>query len=73
MLIAYAENDTDEFRRQSMEFARGLQRSGKLYGMMLLRGIGHFAILDELYKPGSELLHAVLAHATLVTGRYRST
>lgn len=63
VLVGYAERDTDEFRRQSEEFARRLDRSGRLYGKIVVSGVGHFAVLDELYRPGSKLLVAVLSHA----------
>lgn len=68
VLVAYAEKDTDEFRRQSEQFACALHRHRKLYGKVVIAGLGHFAILDDLCRPGSDLLQNIVRHASKTTG-----
>lgn len=63
ILVAYAENDTDEFRRQSVAFAEALDRAGKLAESMVVPGVNHFSILFEMLKPESALFAAIAEHA----------
>jgi arylformamidase len=60
ILVAYAEHDTDEFRRQSVAFADAVRRAGKPCETLRLTGIGHFAIVEQLADRGSLLFSAIL-------------
>jgi len=63
VLVAYAENDTDEFRRQSAAFSDALKCAGKLVESVVVPGVNHFSILYEMSKPESELFAAIAEHA----------
>ena len=67
LLIAYAEHDTDEFRRHSEDFARALQRTGRLSALLRVPAINHFEIIELLSKSRSVLLEAVLSHVDNTT------
>jgi arylformamidase len=62
VFIAYAEHDTDEFRRQSLAFAEAARRAGKLSDTLCVRDIGHFAIVEQLADKDSLLLSKILEH-----------
>ncbi len=53
--IAYADGDTDEFRRQSQEFANALRRSGRLADCRCFTGLNHFEIMEQFGEPESDL------------------
>jgi arylformamidase len=55
VLIASAEHDTDEFKRQSDAFARALTQPGRLRDRLELPGVNHFEIIELLADPTSEL------------------
>jgi arylformamidase len=59
-LILSAENDTDEFQRQSREFAAALERAGKLLGAIRLPGLNHFEIMETFGDPKSALIEAIV-------------
>jgi arylformamidase len=60
VLVAYTQNDTDEFKRQSEAFAAAAARAKKLFGTMCLPRANHFSILEELTVTQSPLLGAIL-------------
>jgi len=60
VLVAYAENDTDEFRRQSREFAAGLEAAGRLLGLMACEKVNHFELMERWADPGHEWTRAML-------------
>ena len=60
VLVAFAEHDTDEFRRQSLAFAEAAQRAGKPCDMLCMPGLNHFTIVEQLAQNGSLLLSAIL-------------
>jgi arylformamidase len=62
LLVAYAEHDTDEFRRHSEDFAEALRRGGRLSALLRLPAVNHFEIIELLGRPGAELFRAVLSH-----------
>jgi arylformamidase len=62
LLAAYAEHDTDEFRRHSEDFAEALRRVERLAVLLHVPTINHFEIIELLGRPGSVLLNAVLSH-----------
>ena len=62
LLVAYAEHDTDEFRRHSEDFAQALRRGGRLFALLRLPAVNHFEIIELLSRPGAVLLQAILTH-----------
>jgi arylformamidase len=62
VLVAYAEGDTDEFQRQSLEFAHALGRCGRLAARKCLPGLNHFEIMEQFADPESELVRFILAN-----------
>jgi arylformamidase len=62
LLVAYAEHDTDEFRRHSEDFAKSLRRAGRLSTLLRVPAINHFEIIELLSKSGTALLKAILSH-----------
>lgn len=59
-VVAYAEHDTDEFRRQSREYAAGLERAGRLQRLARFAGVNHFELPEKLADPAHELTRAAL-------------
>jgi arylformamidase len=68
VIIAYAEHDTDEFRRQSREFAAALDKAGRLQKLMRLPGVNHFELMECFTDERHPLVRAILAQ----TGVQRS-
>lgn len=62
LLVAYAEHDTDEFRRHSEDFAEALRRVERLAVLLHVPAINHFEIIELLGRPGTVLLTPVLSH-----------
>jgi len=60
IFVAYADGDTDEFRRQSREFASALQSVGKLSLVREFSGLNHFEIMEEFVDPDSPLVQSIL-------------
>ena len=52
-VIAWAENDTDEFSRQSRQFARTLQQAGQEVHMLEVASRNHFDIVHDLTGDGT--------------------
>jgi len=63
VIVAYADGDTDEFRRQSQAFAEALARSGTLAGTICVAGRNHFEIMETLGDRDGEIVRAMLAQA----------
>lgn len=59
-LLAYAEQDTDEFQRQTRAFAAALEKAGRLAGLVRLPGLNHFESIESLADPGSMLSRMIL-------------
>jgi arylformamidase len=59
VLIASAEHDTDEFKRQSDAFAKALMRAGRLRDRVELSGVNHFEMIETLADPESELFRRI--------------
>jgi arylformamidase len=57
--LAYAENDTDEFQRQSRVFAEALKAAGRLITIECLPTLNHFEIVEAFNDPHSALTTAV--------------
>jgi arylformamidase len=61
VIIAYAEHDTDEFQRQSREFAAALDKAGRLSKLMRLPGVNHFELMECFTDERHPLVRAILA------------
>jgi arylformamidase len=53
--IAYGEKETHEFQRQARDFAAMLKPRGRLFDLVLLRGLNHFEVGSALGDPNSDL------------------
>lgn len=51
IVIAYGEHDTDDFRRQSQEFANAIEKIGKLERLIVLEGANHFEVPESFSDP----------------------
>jgi arylformamidase len=60
VLIAYAESDTDEFRRQSREFAAALRNAGRLQDEVCHPGVNHFELMEKFADPDHALVRGIL-------------
>jgi arylformamidase len=60
VFIGYAEHDTDEFQRQSREFAAALAKIGRLGGLERFRNLNHFELVETLSDPQSPLAKAII-------------
>jgi arylformamidase len=58
--IAYAEHDTDEFQRQSREFAAALAKADRLDGFRRFSCVNHFELVETLSDPRSPLTIAIV-------------
>jgi arylformamidase len=61
VLVACAQHDTDEFRRQTREFAAAMAKAGRLAKLMDCAGVNHFELMERLKDPGHELTRAIIA------------
>jgi arylformamidase len=59
VIIGYAESDTDEFRRQSEEFAAALAKAGRLQRVVRFPGVNHFELMEKYGDPEHALLQAI--------------
>lgn len=60
IVIAYAESDTDEFQRQSREFAAALRAAGRLEAEVRHPGVNHFELMEKFAVPDHALVRGVL-------------
>jgi arylformamidase len=60
VVIAYAECDTDEFQRQSREFAAALRRAGRLEAEVRHSGVNHFELMEKFADPDHALVRGIL-------------
>jgi arylformamidase len=60
MVVAWGENETDEFKRQSQSFASKLSEAGFPVKSLQVNGANHFNIVFEIADPSSELGRATL-------------
>jgi arylformamidase len=60
ILVAYAEADTDEFQRQSREFAGALEKVGRLRKMLVLPGFNHFEMMESFGAVDSVITRAIV-------------
>jgi arylformamidase len=60
LLVAYGENETDEFKRQSEDFLGAWKEKGLPGGRLVLSGKNHFDVVDGFLDAGSPLLSRIL-------------
>lgn len=68
VFLAYAENDTDEFRRQTQAFARELDKAGRLQKLLDCPRVNHFELMEKYADPRHELVRAILAQMGITGG-----
>lgn len=59
VLMAHAQHDTDEFRRQTREFAAALKTVGRLTKLIDCPNVNHFELMECLRDPRHELVQAI--------------
>jgi arylformamidase len=59
VLLAYAENDTDEFQRQTLAFAEGLAKAGRLDKLIRCESRNHFELMEAFREPEHKLMKAI--------------
>jgi arylformamidase len=59
VLMLYAERDTDEFQRQTREFAAALSKVGRLTKLICCQGVNHFELMECFKDPRHELVRAI--------------
>jgi arylformamidase len=65
LLVAYGEDETDEFKRQSEEFFAAWKAKGLDGELLVLPGKNHFDVIDGFLDAGSLLCSAILRHGGL--------
>jgi len=60
VIVAYGENESPEFRRQALSFARSLDQISRLEDLVVCRGLNHFEVIETLGVPDSPLARAAL-------------
>ena len=58
--MAVGSDETDEFRRQSRDFLAAWTRAGLAGSYLEPLGKHHLSVLEELERPGSELLRLLV-------------
>ena len=66
VIVAYGDQESPEFQRQSVEFARTLEGAGRLDRLILGQGHNHFELPETLASPYGLLGRAVLEQLQLV-------
>jgi arylformamidase len=66
VIVAYGDQESPEFQRQSSEFAEALGRAGRLYRLIVGHGHNHFELPETLASPYGLLGRAVLEQMKLV-------
>jgi arylformamidase len=66
VIVAYGDQESPEFQRQSVEFARTLEESGRLDRLIVGQGHNHFELPETLASPDGLLGRAVLEQMKLV-------
>ncbi len=65
LLVAYGEDETDEFRRQSEEFFAAWKAKGLGGKLVVLPAKNHFDVIDGFLDAGSPLCSEILRHGGL--------
>jgi arylformamidase len=66
VIVAYGDQESPEFQRQSVEFARTLEESGRLDRLIVGQGHNHFELPETLASPDGLLGRGVLEQMKLV-------
>jgi arylformamidase len=66
VIVAYGDQESPEFQRQSVEFARTLEQGGRLDRLIVGQGHNHFELPETLASPYGLLGRAVLEQMKLV-------
>ncbi|HEX5850616.1 MAG TPA: alpha/beta hydrolase [Rubrobacter sp.] len=61
LLIAYGDQETDEFKRQSEDYLEALRVGGFEVARLILEGKNHYEVIDGFLDAGSPLCSAILA------------
>lgn len=64
-IVAYGDQESSEFQRQSVEFARALEQAGRLDRLIVGQGHNHFELPETLASPYGILGRAVLEQMKL--------
>jgi arylformamidase len=65
LLVAYGEDETDEFKRQSEGFFAAWKANGLAGALLVLSGKNHFDVIDGFLDAGSPLCSAILDRVRL--------
>jgi arylformamidase len=65
LLVAYGEDETDEFKRQSEDFLGAWKENGLDGGRLVLPGKNHYDVIDGFLDAGSPLLTEILGRMGL--------
>jgi arylformamidase len=65
VIVAYGDQESPEFQRQSSDFARALRHNGRLDRLIVGRGCNHFELPETLASPDGLLGRAVLEQMKL--------
>ncbi len=65
LLVAYGEDETDEFKRQSEDFLGAWKENGLYGGRLVLSGKNHYDVIDGFLDAGSPLLSGLLGQMGL--------
>lgn len=60
VLLGYAEHDTDEFQRQTVEYSKALERAGRLQRLIRFPAVNHFELMECFGDPEHALIAAIL-------------
>ncbi|MGH7907322.1 MAG: alpha/beta hydrolase [Candidatus Binataceae bacterium] len=67
VVLGYGGKETNEFQRQTRDFAASLERIGKLSKLLFFPRLNHFEVAEELAKPDGQLCRAAF-HEMGLTG-----
>jgi arylformamidase len=59
-VVGYAEHDTDEFQRQTREFAAALEKAGKLQRLVRFEDVNHFELMERFAYRDHPLVLGIL-------------
>ena len=69
MLVAYGTNETPEFQRQNLAFARAIEAAGKPVKLLVAENYGHFEIPENCASPYLSIGRAALEMMGLQRGQ----